>query len=302
MRWGAWAFAMGLGLAPVAAAGDGNSNSGAAEPALRAWLDGSPRDGAGRLVVQAELPDGVEIEVQPPSAEGLTFDPVGEPREEHFGGRSVQTRTWAFHGQNAHYEIHPGALRLPGASAPVTAPSIFLDLGVEPIRPGEIADIEDPSRVWSVPWTLLGVVGGVLALVGGGVAFAFRRPPAAVAQPMVEAPDVRALRAWEAVRRDATLDSHARAVELSRIFREYAEEVLRFPATAWTTSESLEYLASLVHLPQGNVPRAKRLLRATDRVKYAEASMGAELIEEGDADLRAFIEATRPRAWQEGAR
>ena len=56
------------------------------------------------------------------------------------------------------------------------------------------------------------------------------------------------------------------------------------------------------HLPEGNMARARRLLRATDRVKYAELRPGQDFFEDLEADLRAFVGSTRPRTWEdEGA-
>src|SRR5690606_19878631 len=88
-----------------------------------------------------------------------------------------------------------------------------------------------------------------------------------------------------------------RAHALSEITRTYIEAVLRFPATKWSTTETLAHLGRLTALPQGNVPRVRRLLRATDRVKYAGDTPEHALLEEWDADLRALIDATRPRSW-----
>ena len=266
----------------------------------RAWLDGAVTPSGGRLAVQVEADAGVAVELAPPVAEGLTFTMGGPPRVEQIAGREVRTVTWAFAGPAGHYEVKPGGGTYSGAmSGEIAVSPIFVDMGVDPVRPQEISDIAEPSRVWTIPWGTLAIVGGVGALAVGGTALAFRRKPAATSDVPVDPPDVVALRAWDAVRRDSALDPHAKALELSRIFREYAEEVLRFPATAWTTTESLDYLASLPHLAQGNVPRAKRMLRATDRVKYAEAATTHELLDEWDADLRAFVAATRPRGWEE---
>ena len=55
----------------------------------------------------------------------------------------------------------------------------------------------------------------------------------------------------------------------------------------------------MAHLPKGNVPRAKKLLRATDLVKYAEVSPESDFFDDMDADLRAFVGSTRPRSWSE---
>ena len=92
-----------------------------------------------------------------------------------------------------------------------------------------------------------------------------------------------------------------KAKALSSIFRDYAEAVLSFPASAWTTTEILEKMRSMSHLAEGNVPRARRLLRATDKVKYAEHRPGEDFFEDLDADLRAFVGSTRPHAWKPDA-
>jgi hypothetical protein len=115
-------------------------------------------------------------------------------------------------------------------------------------------------------------------------------------------PDVACLRAWDAVRRDTTLSIDEKAAALSVLFRAYVEDVLGFEATARTTSEILEHLRGLTHLPEGNVTRAQRVLRATDRVKFAEHRPAEDWLAELDADLRAFVHSTRPSVWRdEGA-
>ena len=113
-----------------------------------------------------------------------------------------------------------------------------------------------------------------------------------------EAPDVVALRRWDAVRSDPKLDDFARAVALAVILREYQEAALGFPATTWTTSEILEKLSAMAHLPEGNVGRAKKLLRATDYIKFADAAARQTLFEELDDAFRVFVSTTRPRAWR----
>ncbi|HMV70485.1 MAG TPA: hypothetical protein PKA64_26830 [Myxococcota bacterium] len=126
-----------------------------------------------------------------------------------------------------------------------------------------------------------------------------RRParPAPVIVAPPEAPHLAALRRWEAVRADPSLDDHARALALSEIFRDYVEATLSFAARALSTTEILRHLEQLTFLPRENLPRAKRLLRATDRVKYADDQPGTDLFEELDSDLRAFVESTRPKSW-----
>lgn len=276
----------------------------AAEPPVEVhdWIAGKPTGSNGTLVVVTEADAELTVTLPEPAAPGLTFRPDGEPRVERVGDRVVTTQRWVFSGGVGHYEIPPLVVAgrdADGATHESQSTSVFVDLGVPPPSQGEIADIAEPPEVLTVPWRPVVVFAGLGALVAAGAYFAFRRPKAGVmAAVPPEPPDVVAIRAWEAVRRDPTLSDYDKALALSRIFREYAEAVLRFPATAWTTTETLQHLASLAHLPEGNVPRAKRLLRATDRVKYAEAAAGEDLFVDLDADLRAFVGSTRPRGWE----
>ncbi len=291
---------LGVGLMGLLACGAEAPVAADGGPALRVWLD-EVGSGAGILVVQAELDQGLDgLDVPRPQSERLSFELAGPPAMELLGERSVITWRWKLSGQQGSHEIAALELALGEGDDATTLRSapLWVDLGVEPPRPGELADIVEPEPVIPIPWTLLMIGAGLGGLFFGGIWLAFRatsrgEPPELPPEP----PDVAALQRWEAIRRDPTLDDMARAHALSQIFRTYVEAVLTFPATAWTTSEILERLRDMAHLPTGNVPRARRLLRATDRVKYAEARPGQDLLEELDADLRAFVGSTRPHSW-----
>jgi hypothetical protein len=269
---------------------------------VRAWLDGAPERGAGVLVVQTEYDPAGKVDLPQPVVEGLRFDAADDPVLEVVGQHEVLTQRFAFSGKKGSYEIgtmsaiwHGPDGDVAGASSP-----LFVDLSVDSKRPGEAKDIVEPRPVFQVPWAVVAAGAGGLALFGGGLWVAFAstgsREPTELPP---ESPDVVALRAWEAVRRDVALDPHDKALGLSRIFREYIEQVLSVPATAWTTTEIMLLLRHLAHLPEGNVPRAKRLLRATDLVKFADKQAGADFFEDLDSDLRAFVASTRPQKWGE---
>ncbi len=289
-------------LALALGCGDGGLLAREEPPvSVRTWLPSDPGAGGGTLMLQVVHDASLEIEVSLPATPTLTLSPGDTARTERIGDRIVETREWRYSGESGHHEIPPFEATWTGPSGSGEAASsiLFVDIGVESPDVGELADISEPPEKWQIPWgTAVGMV-AVGGLVGAGLWFAFARGQRDLPPAPPESPDVLAIRAWEAVRRDPALTDHAKALALSRIFREYAEAVLHFPATAWTTTETLERLRDLPHLTEGNVPRAKRLLRATDRVKYADAIPGADLFEELDADLRAFVGTTRPHAWQE---
>ena len=268
---------------------------------VRVWLDGAPKAGGGAVVVQTLFDPAGELIPPAPVATGLTFTADGPPAVERAGGRQVIRQRYVFKGEPGFYELPPLVATWSGPDGEQQAETVplWIDLGVTAPDVGALDDIVEPEPVWTIPWTPILVAGGALGLFIGGLGFAFGRPRAPAPAAARLSPDVRVLRAWDAIRADAALSDHEKAEAPSRLYREYVEEVLGFPATAWTTTEIVAKLAAMGQLPEGNVPRAKRLLRATDRVKFAEAHAGADLFEELDSDLRAFVASTRPAAWRD---
>lgn len=267
---------------------------------VRVFLDGPARSGGGNLIVQTEFDVGGEVQIPEPVATGLEFVVDGLPTTERIGERDVVTQRYLFRGRPGHYEVPPLLATWTdeqGASVEGQSTSLFIDVEVEPVQVGELVDIVEPLPVRSLassPWL---IAGGLLSL-GLGLA-TWPRGRSASAEPVRRLPPHReAIEAWERVRDDVSLTDEDKARELSVLFRRYVEAVFGFEATAWTTSELMAHLKSLSLLPEGNLPRARRLLRATDRIKFAEERPSSELIEELDSDLRAFIDATAPSAWQ----
>jgi hypothetical protein len=269
-------------------------------PEVLTWVEGAPARGVATLVVQVRAPADADLALPEPEIPRLTVTPVDSAIQERVGAQVVTTRRYRLTGEPGSYEI-PSLSAGDAASAP-----IWLDLGAPASTLDGFADIVDPAPTYSISTAM--VVGSVcvgLTAVGavGGVALAFsaalrgRRPRELPPEP----PDVLALRRWDAVRADPTLDDQAVAVAIATIFREYAEAVLGFPATAWTTREILDHLGSLAHLPDGNVGRAKRILRATDYIKFADAAARDALFDELDDALRTFVGSTRPRRYGEGS-
>lgn len=270
---------------------------GAPDPIeVRAWTVDNTSSG-GVLVVQTSHEDGLTVGLVEPEVPGLTFSGDGLETET-LGDRVVLTQRFRYTGKKGYYEVPPLVV---SASDELKAQSLplWIDLGKEAPNLAKIDDIVEPEAVAEsiLGWVLAGI--GVVAVMVGGVFYAFigalRRPAAAPKKRLP--PDIRCLRAWEAVLADTSLDEDEKARELSRIFREYTEEVLQFPAVSWTTTEILARLGEMAHLPSGNLARAKKLLRVTDLVKYADVSPEGRFFEELDADLRAFVSSTRPRSW-----
>ncbi len=285
----------------LACTGPGVTETVEAPVEIRSWLEGEVSEDGGTFVVQVERPANLDVEMSVPPSDSLEIALEGEPEMEKLGDIVVDTQRWSFRGSAGHYEIPAATANWEGGTA--SSLPLYVDIAVEaPPSDEPMADITEPTKVVVIPWGWIAlgvaVAATVLATIGAIARILLKSPP----PPPIrrDPPDVLALRAWDAVRADPTLDDHAKAVELSRIYREYAEAVLRFPATKWTTRESVAHLEAMPHLPQGNVPRAKRLLRATDRVKYADAAMGGDVFEELDADLRAFVLTTAPVHYASG--
>lgn len=240
--------------------------------------------------------DGTVDLPEEPVVEGLTFSSTEAARVERLGSRTVITQQWRFSGKKGSYEVRSLSVTAGDRSAESTP--VWVDLGVEAPNLAQLADITEPAAVWEIPvGPILCVVAGLVGAGGLAVLGLARVARPREKRVVVLPPDVRCLRAWELVREDPTLTDDDRAKELSRLFREYVEEVLGFPAVSWTTTEILAHLEGMQHLPKGNGARAKKLLRVTDLVKYAEVSPESSFFDEMDADLRAFIGSTRPAVW-----
>jgi hypothetical protein len=258
-------------------------------------------DGGLAVRVQASAPaSGGALTVDEPAGIGVTLTPLEDRTEEIGVGearRVVQTRTWRVSGPPGRFVVDALCARQGGGYA--CSETLYVDLGAPPPRP-DMADIVEPPPVAGrSPWgwaTAALLASAVLAWAWRTGKLPHRAPREAPVAPP-ERPDVAALRRWDAIRRDVHLSDADKALALSEIFRAYAEATLDFPARALSTTETLAHLSSLPYLLPENVIRARRVLRATDRVKYAEVRPGEDLFLELDADLRAFIEATRPHVW-----
>jgi hypothetical protein len=242
-----------------------------------AWVE-APRVAEGEAV-RVHLPAGVQFSVPEP----LRAERVSEGDD--------GTATWEVRGETGSYVLD---VAIPGASSPV---SMYVDIGVSGPTAGTLEDAlppvaATPSR-W--PWVLAASVGlGAVAAVAWRV-FGTLRPPAPPPEP--EPADVVARRAWALLRARTDLGPEVLAAGLSDVYRRYLDATHTWPATARTTREILDNLAG--ELPVAQLERARRLLGATDLVKFSEHGARASVLEALDDDFAALV-VPRPRMSDEG--
>ena len=210
-------------------------------------------------------------------------------RREQAGSRVRLTQRHVLSGPAGSRVLEPLCV-----DATLCSDALYLDLGPAQAPTGmqDIVEPAPPAAPW--PWKPLAAIAGGLGL--GALLWRLwrRRPVAAAPERPDDPPHVVALRRWDALRADASLDDEARALALSELFRDYLSGSLQIPARSLSTSEVLSALGGRVALREEHLRGAERLLRATDRIKYAEDRPGADKFVVFDEDLRAFLQATRP--------
>jgi len=207
------------------------------------------------------------------------------------GERAAAVQVWELRGAPGSHVVPPLAITFTdsdGATRTLQSAALYADIGADgpssDLAPMALAPVPEPLPVW--PFALAGLW---VVAAGAGLWWHRRRLDAAPAPPP-RPPDELALLAWQALQADTSLDDHARAVGLSALFRRYLEAVLPVAATTATSREILDAL----DLAQSLQVRTRRLLTATDLIKFARKGGGDPLFTELDADLRAVIAATRP--------
>ncbi len=173
-----------------------------------------------------------------------------------------------------------------GEELTLTTTPIFVDIGV--VGPSsELQELSAASRPeppkW--PWVLAGLLGAGLLAAAASAAWKRFKP---VAPPLPPTPPhVVALREWNEARMKLRGDDHALALALSSIFRRYVAAVTETQnATALTSVELIEQLPA-----RWDPEPCKRLLTATDLIKFARAEGGARLFSQLDKDLKGVLSA-----------
>ncbi len=240
--------------------------------------------------------DGVEIEVGEPGAEGLVAT-LAERRGEPFDGYHLATIVYEIRGEPGSYVVAlppAKATHADGREEELEVPAVFADIGVD----GPSAELQglllpEPPEPARWPWAV--AIASLSAALGAGAVTLWRRRKRATREVISEPPDARALLAWRVVMADRALDDHARALQLSEVFRRYLEDVHPMPASALTSREITDIIYRDGLVPGGLLDRARRILTATDLLKFARRGGGIEFFHELDRDFRAYLEATRPR-------
>jgi hypothetical protein len=262
---------------------------------------------------QVSESEAVLVEVVLSSKAGWTAGPVdlvvdkldverlpAEVVETDSGEREVHQ--FSLTGPSGSYVLEPVEIefsRSDGESRKRESARLFFDVGPEGLR-SELEGFAELPPLKENPWPKRFVWAGLGFLLAAALLFWWwKRPrkPVPVLPPIP--PDQEALAAWAIVWNDPDLDDHGRALLLSQIFRRYVERVFQLPASAFTSMEVLDQLSS--DLSEHHLGQSRRLLGATDRIKYARRGGGQALFESLDTDFRELIEATKPAPVEEAA-
>jgi hypothetical protein len=242
------------------------------------------------------LPDAFEMAVKGLEVEALE----AEVMETEAGER--ETHRFLLSGPDGSYVLEPMAFsfsKADGQSMTRESARLFFDIGPQGLR-SELEGLVELPAAKENPWPKRLFWSGVaVLLLMVALFFWWRRPREPAPALPVISPEEEALAAWAAAWNSAHLDDHGRALALSQIYRRYLERVFLLPASAFTSFEVLDALRD--SLSERHFGQSKRLLGATDRIKYARRGGGRALFESLDADFRELIEAIRPKPVQEAA-
>jgi hypothetical protein len=252
-------------------------------------------------VVKIQQADGFTLDVGVPAAEGLEAALTDE-RTEPFDGWSLTTRSYDLTGKNGSYVVvvpDATATHPDGQQETLQVAPAFVDIGVNgPTSPLEGLLVPEPPPPPTWPWVL--GAGVLLGLAVSGGVWAWRHRRRSLRLVAAEPADVVACRAWQAVLSDKKLDDHARALRLSEVFRVYLQAVHPIPASALTSREIVAAIYGEGFVPGALLDRARRVLQATDLLKFARRGGGPEFFHALDQDFQAYVAATRPRPPEPG--
>lgn len=233
------------------------------------------------------------------SVEGLTVEVAEPPTSSLRGARTVSTQVLHLNGPDGSYvlDLPPvQASSATGETAQLDPPPVFFDIGVAGPT-SEVTGFQAPPAAPSTPWWWWALGAGFLAsaaITAGFFVWVRRYKEGAI--PL--SPEQAARQQWQEAKASAAagaLDDPALAVALSRVFRGWLETTLAFPATARTSREILQYLDHNGLLQGDDRARCERLLRATDRLKFAREGGGDTFFAELEQDFDAVLVSARPQ-------
>ena len=225
----------------------------------------------------------------------LTAEELAAEVEDLSAGEQASFR-FGLSGEEGSYVIAPQTFVFSGPDGQTVereSPRVFVDIGFDGPS-SELEGLFDLPPAPESPWPsrlLAGLAG--LAVLGLALFWWMRRPSREEPPPAPIPADREALDAWSEAYTRQGLDDHARALVLSQIYRRYLERVFQLPASAFTSAEVLREIKE--ELDENQWIQSKRLLSATDRIKYARRGGGTALFEALDQDFRELISTTRWR-------
>jgi len=219
-------------------------------------------------------------------APAVVHAPAGSTVETQDGlvATAASEDTWELRGEPGSYIV---TVTGPGR-APVR---VFVDIGVDGPDVGELADLlsvpPEPDPTWPI-WVASTIALAMVAALGYAAWQRFKPVPP---PPIPDPPHVVALRAWDRLRSRTDLAPEELARQMSEIFRTWVGAAHGFPATQRTTREIVDNLAGM--LTAIELDATRRLLMATDLVKFAERQEHADLFARLDDDFRRLVRPVR---------
>lgn len=241
-----------------------------------------------KVALQVELygPLQQELQYSGPQAVGLQVLPSDPLELAQIGARQRKTLFYSLQGADGSYIIEPGTLQV--GQEKVVAAAIFVDIGtgLPEAKLANPADRQKEARWWYVV-----AIGLLLLLLVGGWKLRKRQPDLALSAAQ------QALQQWEKAKKKQ-LDEHALAVQLSSIFRTYLDAVFGCQTLNLSPDEARQWLLSAQHLRPNEQDPARRLLEATDQIKFAGVVGGHELFDRLGRDLVWLISTIEARTQQ----
>ena len=176
----------------------------------------------------------------------------------------------------------------------IEPPPVFVDIGTPPPPLDGLVGPEGVPGEQTHPTWALAAAGVGAALGFGLLAAAFVVVARSKSAPLPKPAHVIARETWAAARQTTT-DDHALALELSLVFRQFLQAVTGAAMVTRTTREIVDLLEGEDLLTPELRLRARRVLDATDRLKFARDGGGTEFFDGLETDFLAVVDAlSRP--------